>query len=384
MIAVIADDLTGAAEIAGIGLRYNLLVEISSDVNASSDAEILIIATDTRSKRQDEAVSEMAQISREIKKLNPEILFKKVDSVLRGHIIAEIKAQIEALGLNRALIAPANPVMGRTIANGMYFVHKVPISDTGFSKDPEFPMKDSDILKMLRVEDGTVKVQKVTQKLPYQGIVVGEVEQIEDLRCWVELADKKTLLAGGSGLFLALLDSIKITPVELTCDAIKLKTPQLFVSGTAFNKNAELVKDVYCKGGPVSYMPEAIRCFQDPSEEDLDAWAVEIKQLINEHSKAIIAVDPDSKYGRDANALQLRERMASIVKKVCDEVEVVETIIEGGSTASAVLRNLGYRTLIPVTEIAAGVIRSRVGENTDKYVTLKPGSYEWPEDIWHF
>ena len=50
MLAVIADDLTGAAEIGGIGLSYGLKVEISSKVNPSTEADLLVIATDTRSK----------------------------------------------------------------------------------------------------------------------------------------------------------------------------------------------------------------------------------------------------------------------------------------------------------------------------------------------
>src|SRR5882757_10096749 len=44
MIAVIADDLTGAAELGGIGLRYGLSVEVNMDVNLSTKADLLVIA----------------------------------------------------------------------------------------------------------------------------------------------------------------------------------------------------------------------------------------------------------------------------------------------------------------------------------------------------
>ena len=44
MIVVIADDLTGAAELGGLALRYGLATEITTTVNATSTAELLIIA----------------------------------------------------------------------------------------------------------------------------------------------------------------------------------------------------------------------------------------------------------------------------------------------------------------------------------------------------
>ena len=94
MIVVIADDFTGAAELAGLGLRYGLRVEMSTVVNQDTDAELLIIATDTRSVSKDEARQEMEKATCEILKLKPELIFKKVDSVLRGHILAELTAQL--------------------------------------------------------------------------------------------------------------------------------------------------------------------------------------------------------------------------------------------------------------------------------------------------
>jgi uncharacterized protein YgbK (DUF1537 family) len=45
MIAVIADDFTGAAEIGGIGLNHGLRVLIETKVKAVSGIDLLIIAT---------------------------------------------------------------------------------------------------------------------------------------------------------------------------------------------------------------------------------------------------------------------------------------------------------------------------------------------------
>src|ERR1700748_1065595 len=118
MIIVIADDFTGAAELGGIGLRYNLKVEVNTRVNLQSKADLLVIATDTRSMAKDDAVAEMEKVTEEIVKLNPTLIFKKVDSVLRGYVAEELLAHISKLSHSRALLVPANPGLGRTIVNG--------------------------------------------------------------------------------------------------------------------------------------------------------------------------------------------------------------------------------------------------------------------------
>ena len=51
-IAVIADDFTGAAELAGISLRYGLTVSVCLHNEISTDADVLIISTDSRSLKK--------------------------------------------------------------------------------------------------------------------------------------------------------------------------------------------------------------------------------------------------------------------------------------------------------------------------------------------
>lgn len=48
MFAVIADDLTGAAELAGISLQFGLTSEIKSEFTGSTDADLLVINTSSR------------------------------------------------------------------------------------------------------------------------------------------------------------------------------------------------------------------------------------------------------------------------------------------------------------------------------------------------
>src|SRR5579872_368053 len=218
MIAVIADDLTGAAELGGIGVRNGLRTELRIDVPAAAQtdvfagadgaiAELLVIAGDSRSKGQAAAVEEMQSLTRQLRGLRPEWIYKKTDSVLRGHVLAEIKAHLSVLGLEGALLVPANPALGRTIRWGRYYLHDKPIHESAFSIDPEFPIRSSDVQEMLRTRQQPVQVRRPEEELPVRGIVVGEVRDEADLQRWAQRLPYRMLAAGAAGFFRALLEA---------------------------------------------------------------------------------------------------------------------------------------------------------------------------------
>ena len=80
MIVVIADDITGAAEMGGIGLRYNLDVVLSDDVNISCNPDLLVIYTNTRSMEKKEAAALMKELTAKAKELKPSFFYKKIYS----------------------------------------------------------------------------------------------------------------------------------------------------------------------------------------------------------------------------------------------------------------------------------------------------------------
>jgi uncharacterized protein YgbK (DUF1537 family) len=167
MIVVIADDLTGAAELGGIGLRYKLNVEVNTSVNPSSKADLLVIATDTRSMSRKEAERETEMIIKEVAELNPTWIFKKIDSVLRGYVVEELLVMMQKLNHSRALVIPANPGLGRTISNGQYYLNGSPLHQSSFASDPEFPVKTSSVVEILRNKSIGIHSQKHHEILKY-------------------------------------------------------------------------------------------------------------------------------------------------------------------------------------------------------------------------
>jgi uncharacterized protein YgbK (DUF1537 family) len=86
MIAVIADDFTGAAELAGISLKYGLKIELSLGKENATNADILIISTNSRSLGKADALHVTKKAVQNLAALKPSFIYKKIDSVLRGHL----------------------------------------------------------------------------------------------------------------------------------------------------------------------------------------------------------------------------------------------------------------------------------------------------------
>lgn len=398
MIAVIADDFTGAAEIGGIGIRFQMKVEIVTRVSIEPDTDLLIIVTDTRSKSAEEAINDIYLITSQLMKLNPELIYKKIDSVLRGHIIAELLAQMKIMGKQRALAIPANPHLGRVIKDGMYYLKDVRLHETGFRSDPEFVMSNSDrihssdVIDILRynnsadLEHFNIIVAKTDVPFPDKGIIIGEALSSDDLRLWAKRMDDHTLIAGASSFFLALLEHLQYPHREGAFEKPIAYSDgnMLLVCGSSFSKSKKMVAKVLADGAPVSLMPSALLHADGALLSGLqDQWALDIISLFATHNHVIVAADPEAIYPAKELGRDISKHIAKVVGEVMKRLPVQELMLEGGSTASSILNEMHLEKLYPQQELADGVIRTSVPGNTALHITFKPGSYRWPESIWN-
>jgi len=358
MVAVIADDLTGAAEIAGISLRFGLELKVYLDVTEMlhnpPSGDGMIIATDSRSMQKAAAIYCTADAVEAVLQFEPALLYKKIDSVLRGYVTDEIKLQMELSGKQKAFILPANPSLNRTISNGEYFIEGKKITETGFVNDPEFPVSSAVIKDMLH--DETVQLARHDDWLPVEGIVVGEAETTADVQCWAAAIDDSWMLVGAGDLYTALLEK---DHGQVEQPGYHLQLPHLYVCGTAFEDRKAFVKQLDC----CAYLPGDVTA----------EWLQQTASIIKEQKKLVIAIEESNE-----TALVLRTTMARAVKEMVTRENIKEIFIEGGSTAAAVLEELGIKMLIPVNELSRGVVRMRTG---DLFITFKPGSYQLPEEI---
>ena len=360
---VIADDITGAAEIAGIAFSKGQEVRLlcSSPVNCDGVAVngTTVIATDTRSMSEVEAVAETRHIIRPLSLEGDggRLLFKKTDSALRGHVVAELTALMESTGYQRAVYLPANPTKGRVIKNGLYYINKVPIHETAFSYDPEFPAKTS-VLKE-RFPDAEAN-----------GIIMPDAESMDDIRNIIGLYnDGKTLFAGAADLFSALLEMIpNDTPHPSSLihhpSPITHHPSSIILCGSTQSKPLDW--DI-----PIAPMPRDIY----DGNEDISLWDT---SAYKEKHSLILTMPYTHRTGKAA-AVHLRTMMARKAKELITYHRPDHLIIEGGATAWATLQTLGWSQFQIVNQIAPGVVQMRAENGT--YITLKPGSYPWGRKV---
>ena len=237
-IIVIADDFTGAAEIGGIGLRNGLKVAIETKPIYSKENDIIVLATDTRSMDKREAALHISELTKELKKFNPLFIYKKIDSVLRGNVSEELVAQLQGCGKKRAIIVAANPVFKRIIKDGKYFIDDVPLNQTCFSIDSQYPIQTNDVLKLLKPVEGYPIVNlKPDDPLPEKGLIIGDVENLNDLHKWASKYSDDTLFAGAFGFFNSLLKSLNYTGKISETRYKSFRTPALFIMGSFYPKD---------------------------------------------------------------------------------------------------------------------------------------------------
>jgi len=120
---MIADDLTGACDaavaFAARGLRSTVWLNPAA---APFHEGVNAISTDTRDAPPEAFRDALSRLPA----LEPCLIFKKIDSTLRGHPGAEIAILLETFACDTAIITPAFPAMGRTVENGWLRVAGAP------------------------------------------------------------------------------------------------------------------------------------------------------------------------------------------------------------------------------------------------------------------
>jgi uncharacterized protein YgbK (DUF1537 family) len=124
-VVIIADDLTGAldssAPFAALGLTSVTALAVSHVAAALAlTPQVLAVNLGTRELSPDLAgmrATEAAHLLRNF--TGPDTIWlKKIDSRLKGPVVAETAAVAKVLGLGRVLLCPAIPELGRTVRDG--------------------------------------------------------------------------------------------------------------------------------------------------------------------------------------------------------------------------------------------------------------------------
>ncbi len=121
---LIADDLSGACDsaVAFAAHGFSACVALNGSELPSAGSDLVGYSTETREAQDDEAAETVAAACRLFRQAQIPILFKKIDSTLRGPYVAELRALMRELGITHAVLNPAFPEQGRVVERGEVFV----------------------------------------------------------------------------------------------------------------------------------------------------------------------------------------------------------------------------------------------------------------------
>lgn len=142
-VVVVADDLTGAVDtVHGFATRgHDAAVIAVPPADGQGDppdpeSSILGVNTDSRYSPPREAAVAVSEL---VTAVSASVVYKKIDSTLRGNISVEVDAALRASGSELALFAPAFPATGRVTVDGVHYVDDVLITDTEYGTDTNGP-----------------------------------------------------------------------------------------------------------------------------------------------------------------------------------------------------------------------------------------------------
>lgn len=363
MILALADDLSGAAEVAGVAHRHGLKAMVTSGEAIDVKADFVGVDMGTRSLPSEKVEQKAGTWGKIAAKLKPHLLYKKTDSALRGHIALECSVILAATDRSRGLLIPSNPARGRTINHGKYHINNIPLADTEFARDPAFPIHSS------KVRDLVIgsKSLSIGDQLPDSGLAVGDTTTEEDLMNWAAKTDDDTLPAGASPFLAALLKSEGNQIVAQAKPNTLLDRNILLVCGSQSDNAKQTIKSLKRAGKPVF----------ETTNGSIEHFATGLRQTISTSPLTVLC------HPRETNdsSEELTERIAAITHATLSSFSTLlpHLCVEGGETAAAVLRQLGKESFSVLHEWESGVV-TLVADNP-LCVTVKPGSYRWPAEL---
>ncbi|TVO34091.1 3-oxo-tetronate kinase [Vibrio algivorus] len=174
LLGVIADDFTGATDIAGFlvenGMRTIQVNGIPSQpLETNTDA--VVVSLKSRSCPTKQAITDSLQALEWLKQQGCQQFYFKYcstfDSTPQGNIGPVTDALLNALNEDFTIVCPALPVNGRTVFNGHLFVMGQLLSESGMRHHPVTPMTDSNLIHLMNAqsqgETGLVNYQTIEQ-----------------------------------------------------------------------------------------------------------------------------------------------------------------------------------------------------------------------------
>ena len=380
ILGAIADDFTGATDLAGLLARSGARVSLRMGVPETppdNTAPFEVIALKIRTTPVNEALTFSTQALAWLRSAGAKHLYWKYcstfDSTDKGNIGPVAEALMAELSTPQTIYCPAFPENGRAIFMGHLFVGRDPLSESPMKDHPLTPMRDSSLLRLLQpqvegqvglidrltVARGPDAIRDALAQLAKDNIahVVIDAVADEDLATIASATHHMPLLTGGSALAQPLpgLLTREIGQTEpFTPPATAPET--ILLSGSCSAMTNRQVAAYLATGAPCFQLDPLSLAEHGPGPA-LD-WLSQ--QDLQQAPLLYATADPQSvaaaqtKLGKTRAGQIVEDTLATCATTARDH-GARRFVVAGGETSGAVTQALGITRLDVGREIAPGV-----------------------------
>ncbi len=407
VLGVIADDFTGATDVAGMLVQAGMRTLLTIGVPAIGvpDADAVVVALKSRTTPADEAVRSSLAALAWLRGAGARRFYFKYcstfDSTPKGNIGPVTAALMEALNADFTIACPAFPVNGRTIYRGHLFVGDQLLSDSGMRNHPLTPMRDASLVRVLQAQmsgrvgllrhdsvvQGAEAVQKVIRELRTQSVRVAIADCLADadLHVLAQACADLPLLTAGSGLALGLPKVYRergwLKPDEQAARLDRMVGRSAVISGScSIATNAQV--DAWRSSGQAALAidPRAL-ARAEPVVDRAVNWARERLDrgpvLIYATTGVAELEAVQTELGMARAGELVEGALAQIARRLIDG-GVQRLVVAGGETSGAVVQALRVEALRIGPNICPGVPWTQA-HGRPLWLALKSGNFGGPD-----
>ncbi|MFT5742580.1 MAG: hypothetical protein ACI86S_000640 [Paracoccaceae bacterium] len=391
-IGVIADDFTGASDIAltlAVG-GMTTVQYVGVPNGAAGDVDAGVVALKSRTIPALDAVAQSLKACDWLLAQGvTQIIFKvcsTFDSTANGNIGPVTAALAARLGEAGVIVCPAFPENGRSVYQGHLFVNDGLLNESGMQDHPLTPMTDADLRRVLAaqtdwpiahidfrtVDRGADAIKSAMPASP--AMVIVDAVRDADLIQVGAAAKHRKLLVGGSGIAIGLPANFGHAPAAPQWAGISGKAAIL--SGSCSRATRA---QVHAYTGPKREITAEQVMDATVDAEGLANWVISTDgaPLIYSSADPNVVRAAQDTYGRDVVAHRIEALFTDLTACLVAR-NIKRLIVAGGETSGAAVTGLNAPALRIGPKLAAGVPAMRV-EGTDIAIALKSGNFGGPD-----
>ncbi len=368
-LAVLADDLTGAADCAARARTAGLPAAIWLRPPAAPlPLGLTALTSDSRGLPPAEAAGATRRAAAPLAREPGVRWYKKIDSTLRGNLGAELDALLDELGAPCALVAPAFPAQGRGLAGGrLAYAGAPPLSLVKLLAAQS--RKRVALVELAAVRGGVAATAAALSQAHDAGarLLTADAESDADLATLLAACQAvlpNALLCGSAGL------------AGILAAAVASAHPALYVPASPLPA-ARRVLAAIGSGSPAAHAQIAALIAAGAIELDFSGQA---PPPTTGCAVLHLPPPPPTALLDGPDARQEAARLARAVQAAVAAWQPGALILSGGDTAAAVLAALGVARLEVAAELLPGMPLCHMGPSLPS-VALKAGNHGAPDAL---